>query len=78
MTKKELLKILEKVSDDAQIYIDKPNIESYGSWEGSVYKTTLAQRKFVHPLMHKTARLPNTETNGSKEAVVIYLETING
>lgn len=74
MTVKELKMMLDKFSEDTEIYIDKPDVVYMGDWDGSVNRVVSVQKKNVHPKKLKSARRPCKETEGCKTSLVIYVE----
>lgn len=79
MKVKELRAILDAVGDEnAEVYIDRPEIEGSRFWEGYVYKTFYAAKKYVEPNWLRTASRPCQETASCKKALVIYINQDRG
>jgi hypothetical protein len=74
MKVKELKKILDKLDDEDEIYVDKSSVEYIGEWESAVEAALFAKTGSVHPIYLKIARRPCKETEGSKKALIIYVK----
>lgn len=76
MKVKQLRKLLDLLdNEDAEVYIDNLEVEYFDAWQSSVNEINFAQRKYVHPKMLKVAGRPCKETEGSREAFVIYVKS---
>lgn len=76
MKVKQLRKLLDLLdNEEAEVYIDNLEVEYFDAWQSSVNEVSFAQRKYVHPKYLKVAARPCQETNGSREAFVIYVKS---
>jgi hypothetical protein len=71
-----LRKLLDLLgNEDAEVYIDNLEVEYFDAWQSSVNELSFGQRKYVHPKYLKVAARPCQETNGSREALVLYVKS---
>lgn len=76
MKVKHLRKLLDLLdNEEAEVYIDNIEVEYFDAWQSSVNEINFGQRKYVHPKYLKVAGRPCQETNGSVEALVLYVKS---